>query len=177
MSRGVDAESALDMRPEQFEHAAGPGAEIEQRAERTVGERGQKSRFHGLVGDMQPADAVPLGGVTAEVVLRGVAARRAHGGEPLAVARERAVGGVEPRDERTASSAASLLARRGGRKPKSPRETARPAGPRASSLRWREMRGCDWRRISVRSETVSSLSASSASTRRRVSSAAALSAV
>ncbi len=46
----------------------------------------------------------------------------------------------------------------------------------ASSLRWREMRGCDWRRMSVRSETVSSASASSASTRRRVSSPAALSA-
>src|SRR6266536_2811528 len=40
-----------------------------------------------------------------------------------------------------------------------------PASER--SRRWREIRGCDWRRISVRSETVSSASASSASTRCR----------
>src|SRR5215213_7099344 len=38
------------------------------------------------------------------------------------------------------------------------------------------MRGCDWRRILVRSETVKSASASSASTRRRVPSPAARSA-
>ena len=36
------------------------------------------------------------------------------------------------------------------------------------------MRGCDWRKMSVRSETVSSASASSASMRRRVLSPAAL---
>ena len=45
----------------------------------------------------------------------------------------------------------------------------------AKSRRWRERRGCDWRRIAVRSETVSSASAISISRRRRVASPAALS--
>ena len=34
VERQIDAEAALDPRPEQFEHAPGAGAEIEQRAER-----------------------------------------------------------------------------------------------------------------------------------------------
>ena len=44
VERQVDAEAALDLRPEQFEHPAGAGAEIEQRAERPVGERRRGSR-------------------------------------------------------------------------------------------------------------------------------------
>ena len=62
-------------RPEQFEHAAGAGAEIEQRAERLVGERGADRGLHRFVGDMQLADAVPLGGMRAEIGLRRGGAR------------------------------------------------------------------------------------------------------
>ena len=75
-------------RAEQFEHAAGAGAEIEQRAERLVGERRADRCFDRGVGDMQLADAVPLGGMRAEIGLRRGGARRAHRGEPLAVARD-----------------------------------------------------------------------------------------
>ena len=62
-------------RAEQFEHAAGAGAEIEQRAERLVGERGADGAFDRRVGDVQLADAVPFGGVGAEIGLRGGGAR------------------------------------------------------------------------------------------------------
>ena len=43
VEREVDAEAALEVGAEQFEHAAGAGAEVEQRAERPVGERGRGS--------------------------------------------------------------------------------------------------------------------------------------
>ena len=84
----------------EFEHAAGAGAEIEQRADRLVGERRADRVFDRGVGDMELADAVPLGGVAAEIILRGGGARGAHRGEPLAVARDDRIVGIEPRDQR-----------------------------------------------------------------------------
>ncbi len=74
-------------RRKQFEHAAGAGAEIEQRADRPVGERGADGVFDRGVGDMELADAVPFRGVAAEIVLRRGGARGAHRGQALAVAR------------------------------------------------------------------------------------------
>ena len=56
-----------------------------------------------LVGDVQLADAVPLRGVRAEIVLRRGGARRPHRGEPLAVARDRS--------DRSGSSRATSVAR------------------------------------------------------------------
>ena len=102
-------------------------------------------------------------GVRAEIILRRGGARRAHRGEPLAVARDDR--SRRDRAARPASRASSALpprsaSRKNAQEPSRKRST-RPAS--ASSLRWREMRGCDWRRMSVRSETVSSASASSAS--------------
>ena len=44
VERQIDAEPALDVRAEQLEHAAGAGAEVEQRAERPVGQRLARSR-------------------------------------------------------------------------------------------------------------------------------------
>ena len=95
-------------------------------------------------------------------------------GKPLAVARNGRV--VEDRAAQQARAPARRCrrARPGGRRPRSLRGSARPDRASASSRRWREMRGCDWRRMSVRSETVSSASASSATMRSRVSSPAAL---
>ena len=86
-------------RAEQLQHAAGAGAEIEQRAERPVGKRRADRLLHRLVGDMQLADAVPFGGMAREIFLRGGGARRAHRGEPLAVAGDGGVVGIEPRDQ------------------------------------------------------------------------------
>ena len=100
VEREIEAEPALDLGAEQFEHAAGAGAEIEQRAERLVGERGADGVFDRLVGDVQLADAVPFGGVRAEIGLRGGGARLPHRGEPLAVARDGRIGRIEPREQR-----------------------------------------------------------------------------
>ena len=91
--------SALDMRPEQFEHPPGSRAKIEQRTKRPVCERREDRAFHRFVGDMQAADAIPLGGMPAEIILRRAHARRAHGGQPFAVARECAIVRIEPRDQ------------------------------------------------------------------------------
>ena len=99
VEREIEAEPALDLGAEQFEHAAGAGAEIEQRAERRAGERRADRRLDRLVGDVQLADAVPLGGMAAEIGLRGGGARGPHGGQPLAVARDGRIAGIEPRDQ------------------------------------------------------------------------------
>ena len=95
----IEAEAALDARPEQFEHAPGAGAEVEQRVDRDVGQRAADCRLDRFVGDVELADAVPLRGVAAEIGLRGGVALGAHGGEALAVARERRVTGIETRDQ------------------------------------------------------------------------------
>ena len=48
---------------------------------------------------MQFADAIPLRGVAAEVVLRRRGAGSAHGGQPLAIARNDGSFGIEARDQ------------------------------------------------------------------------------
>ena len=75
VERKIDAEPAFEVGPEHFEHAAGAGAEIEQRAERPFGERLADRALDRLVGDVQLADAVPFRGVGPEVVLRRRGAR------------------------------------------------------------------------------------------------------
>ena len=52
VGREVDAEPAVDLGPEQLQHAAGSGAEIEQRAQRALGERRTNGGFHRDIGDM-----------------------------------------------------------------------------------------------------------------------------
>ena len=87
-------------RPEQFEHAAGAGAEIEQRAKRLVGERFLNRRLHRFVRDMQLADTVPFGGMGAKVSLRRGGARLPHRGEPRPVAGNGLIGGIEAIEQR-----------------------------------------------------------------------------
>ena len=70
VERQIEAKATLDIGCEQFEHAAGAGAEVEQRADRLVGKRGADCLFDRGVRDMQLADAVPLAGVTPEITLR-----------------------------------------------------------------------------------------------------------
>ncbi len=96
VERHVDAEPALDLRPEQFEHAARAGAEIEERADRPVGERRLDRALDRGVRDMQAADAIPFGGVLREISLRGLRARGTHRGEPSAVAHHHRIGRIEP---------------------------------------------------------------------------------
>ena len=61
------------------------------------------------VGDVQLADAVPFGGVLAEIGLRRGGARRAHRGEPVAVAGDDAVGRVEPSEQRARDFGAAAV--------------------------------------------------------------------
>ena len=127
-----------------------------------------------LVGDMQLADAIPLRGMGPEIILR----RRGAGARaPRRAARGRArsssrSGSSRAISSRANSAAAPASARRKNAQAPSRKRSTRPASAR--SFRWREMRGCDCRRIWVRSDTVSSASASSTRMRRRVSSPAAL---
>ena len=99
VERQIEAEPALDIGREQFEHAPGAGAEIEQRADRLVGERRADGVFHRGVGDVELADAVPLRGMTPEIILRGGGARGAHRGQPLAVAHDDRIVGIKPPDQ------------------------------------------------------------------------------
>ena len=98
VERQIEAKPALNVGAKQFKHASGASAEIKQRSDRFVGERGADRFFDRGVGDMQPADAVPFGGMAAEVILRCGGAVGAHGGEPLAVAGDSRIVGFEPPD-------------------------------------------------------------------------------
>ena len=99
VERQVDAESAFEIGPEHFQDAAGASAEIEQRAERPLQERLADRALDRLVGDMQLADAIPLRGMGAEIILGRRGAREPHRREPVAVARDHRVLGVEPGDQ------------------------------------------------------------------------------
>ena len=59
---------------------------------------------------MELADAVPLRGVAAEIILRRGGAGRAHRGEPLAVAGDHRIFRIEPRDQRAGDIDAALFA-------------------------------------------------------------------
>ena len=67
---------------------------------RPVAERFADCLLHRFVGDVQLADAIPLRGVLAKILLSRFGARLANGGEPLAITRDDAVVRVEPRGER-----------------------------------------------------------------------------
>ena len=65
--------------------------------------------LHRLVRHVQLADAVPLRGVRAEIVLRRGGALRAHRGQPVAVARDHRVLGIELGDQRARELGAAAL--------------------------------------------------------------------
>ncbi len=62
------------------------------------------------VGDVQPADAIPFGGMFAEIGLRGRRPGGPHLGQPLAIANDDRVGRIEPRHQivRQCGGAAAL---------------------------------------------------------------------
>ena len=134
-----------------------------------LAERLADRRLDRFVGDVQRADAVPFARRARGNSLRR---RRARARAPRRAARGRASAsdrrGSSRADQRAGELGAAppCSASRKNAQAPSRRRSTRPAS--ASSLRWREMRGCDWRRMSVRSETVSSASASSARRRSRV---------
>src|SRR5262249_49928960 len=99
--RKVKAKPALDLRPKQLQHAARASAEIKQRAEWPVGERGDDRLLDLLISDMQLANAIPFGGMAAEIGLRRGGARGTHRSEALTIACNDRVERIEPRNQRT----------------------------------------------------------------------------
>src|SRR5262245_33669199 len=71
VERKIEPEAALNLLTEKLEHPPGTGPKIEQGAERLFGKRGADCILNRIVGHMQVADAVPLGGVRTEIGLRG----------------------------------------------------------------------------------------------------------
>ena len=142
VERQIKPEPALDIAGEQFQHAAGAGAEIEQRADRLVGERRADGIFDGGIGDMELADAVPFRGVAAEIILRRGGAGGAYRGEPLAVAGDDRIVGIKPRDQRAGDvgAAARSPRRKNAQEPSRKRSTRprfgqEPQMPRQPRLR------------------------------------------
>ena len=101
VGREVDAKSAVDLRPEQLEHAARARAEVEQGAQRAIPECRPDRAFHCRIGDMQPPNAIPFLGMSAEIRLRDLCSAGADLRQTLAVADQRRIAGIEACDERT----------------------------------------------------------------------------
>jgi tRNA-Thr(GGU) m(6)t(6)A37 methyltransferase TsaA len=95
----VDAEATLDVGAEQFENPSGAGAKVEQRADRAIQQHLAKIGLDHVVSGMQTADAVPVARMAAEIILRSLDAHGAHAGEPLPVAGEHGIGGVDFGDD------------------------------------------------------------------------------
>ena len=174
--RQIEAEAAFEIGTKQFEHTAGAGAEIEERTERPVGKR-RADRL--LDRRRRRREACGCGPTLRRGARNSLAQPRParHGRRSAARGRASTVGSVGSSRPISSRASAALPLRSPSRKnahePSRNRST-RPAS--AKSLRCREIRGCDWRKMSVRSETVSSASAKSARMRSRVASPAALSA-
>ena len=83
--RDVDADGALHMRAEQFEHAARAGARIEQRVHGMGGDVANDGAFDVFVGCVQGADAFPLRGIGFEEGGGLGGAGLAHSGEAFGV--------------------------------------------------------------------------------------------
>ena len=110
-------------------------------------------RLDPLLGRMQRADAVPVGGALGEIGGRLLAARLARASSRARSALQRRIGRIEPGDEIARERAARSARRKNAQAPSRWR-SASPAS--TSSFRWRETRGCDWPRMATSSLTVSS---------------------
>jgi hypothetical protein len=95
----VKPEPALDLRTEHFQHAAGAGAEIEERTKRPIAERRADGGFDLFIGNVKLADTIPLPGMLAEIGLRGGGMRLAYFGEALSIAREHGIGWIKTADQ------------------------------------------------------------------------------
>ena len=166
----VDADRADRARSEELQHPPRPGSEIEQIAERRFPEHVDQRRLDPILGGVQGADAVPVGGLLGEIGGGLPTARLAGDLEPGAVGGQRRVGRIEPAHEIAGERAAASARRKNAQAPSRWR-SASPASTR--SFKWRDTRGCDWPRMATSSLTVSSASSSRQRMRSRVSSPAA----
>ena len=88
----VDPDRLLGARPEQLDHSAGAGADIDQPPERPVAERALHRLLDFAFGDVERADRVPHFGVGGEITGRGFGAVGADGVEPRRVGLEQGLG-------------------------------------------------------------------------------------
>ena len=95
----VEAERARGAGSEQLEDAPRAGAEIDEEREGPLPQRLVHGALDLLLGDMQRADSVPLGGMRLEIGLRRLGARLLHGSGPCPVAGEGEIRGIEARDD------------------------------------------------------------------------------
>src|SRR6202007_1872527 len=99
LARLVDAERALDPRRQDFEHTAGTGPDSQQIA--GVGRRDDfdKRCFDLAFVDVERTDAVPLGGIFAEIGARNVRALAFARTQSLKIQSDRGIGITARRDE------------------------------------------------------------------------------
>ena len=99
-----------DPRRQNFEDAAGAGADIEQIARRGGGDDLDQRRLDLALIDIKRADAVPIGRVFAEIGGGALGALALDRGQPLQIERDRrvalAAGGDEVAGERAGRAAA-----------------------------------------------------------------------
>ena len=129
----VEADAALVAVGEQLEDAPGAGAEIDQQLERTVPQRLDDGLLDVVLGDMQGANAVPVGGVRLEIGLRRGFALALQGVGALTVAGDDAVGAVDKVEDVERQPAAGRAVGRRGSRPSCPRGSVRPARPRPAA--------------------------------------------
>ncbi len=118
----VDADRAIGERGEQFQHAAGAGAEVEQRADALPSRHREDRRLDPLLRRMQRANAIPVGGAFGEIgggLLAPRFARRVRAArDRIAASDRRAICGRRDR------ARARRPDRRGGKTPRRPRAGA-----------------------------------------------------
>ena len=133
LARLIDAQRVGDPRPEQLEHAAGAGADIEQIARRErADDIGEHRLDFGLV-DIERADAVPVRRIVAEIrggQFRALALDRR---QPLQIERDRLVLLAARIHQIAAQRADRLCPSRAGKTPNSPREHGRAARRRTEA--------------------------------------------
>ena len=128
-------------------------------------------RFDPLLGRMQRANLIPIGGARGEIGRGLLAARLARNVEADAVGVDDRIGRIETAQPFARQRRRPV--RPGERRPRRPRAVASASPASTSSRRWRETRGCDWPRMATSSLTVSSATSNRQRMRSRVSSPAA----
>ena len=103
--RAVDPDRLARARPEQLDHPAGAGADIDQAAERPVAERVVDRPLDLAFGDVERADLVPDFGMAGEIAIGGLGALGADGLGARGVGSEQRLGcrvgpGVDEREHR-----------------------------------------------------------------------------
>ena len=110
-----------------------PKVEIEQFQFWGIGQRIADRAFDCPVGDVKLADAIPLRRVGADALLRGGGSCGPHRGEPVAVARNDGILGVELLDQRAREFGAAASFGQAEERPCPLAETFPPVRPRPAA--------------------------------------------